>query len=84
MLEGGKRFISRGLLNQIGQFVRLGYVSDFNVRIATWSNELKVHEWSFTEEVPAEILNCRGSACGDALAQIKSESDSDRVASLQS
>ena len=79
MLEGGKRFIARGLLHQIGQFVRLGYISDFNVRIATWGNELKVLEWSLTDEVPAEILNCRGSACGDALAQIKSESDSDRI-----
>ena len=59
MLEGGKRFIARGLLNQIGQFVRLGYFSDVNVRIATWGNELKVLEWSLTDEVPAEILNRR-------------------------
>lgn len=78
MLEGGKRFIVRGLLNQIGQFVRLGYLSDVNVRIATWSNELKILEWSLTDEVPAEILNCRGSACGDALTQFNRESVSDR------
>ena len=78
MLEGGKRFIVRGLLNQIGQFVRLGYLSDVNVRIATWSNELKILKWSLTDEVPEEILNCRGSACGDALTHVKSESDSDR------
>lgn len=72
MLEAGKRFVVRGLVRQVEQYVRLGYAAETNLKLVAWNSEAVVIPWVPGDEVPPDILKCRGSVDGVALVQLLS------------
>lgn len=59
MVEAGKRFQARGLIREIEQLVRFGYVSHVDLQVAAWGTEVLPFPWSVDEEVPEQILACK-------------------------
>ena len=78
MLEGGKRFIARTLVNQVAQFFRLGYAQDREIKIVAWNNQTRLIPWNLGDEVPVEILDCSGSSDVEVLVQLCVEHVDDR------
>ena len=70
MVEGGKRLIMRGLVRQVEQFLRLGYGPKKDLKLVLWNDEATSPTWYPGDEVPGELLDCKGSADGDALVQL--------------
>lgn len=76
MREAGKRLVVRGLVRQVEQYIRFGYAAEINLKLIAWCDEARIIPWILHDEVPADILECRGSADGPALVQLLSESRS--------
>lgn len=72
MLEGGKRLIMRGLVRQVEQFLRLGYGPQKDLKLALWNEEVTTPAWSPNDEVPEELLDCKGSTEGEVLVRFLS------------
>ncbi len=70
MLEAGKRLVVRGLVRQIEQYVRLGYAAETELKLVAWQNEAAVIPWAPGDEVPMQLLECKGSADGEALMRL--------------
>lgn len=79
MVEGGKRLIMRGLVRQVEQFLRLGYGPKKDLKLVLWNDEATSPTWNPGDEVPGELLNCQGSAEGDALVQFLGTSSGAKV-----
>jgi hypothetical protein len=69
MIEGGKRLIMRGLVRQVEQFLRLGYGPKQDLKLVLWNDVATSPAWNPSDEVPHELMDCKGSAVGDALVQ---------------
>ena len=69
MVEAGKRFQARGLIREIEQLVRFGYVSHVGIRLATWGIEVVPYEWNPDDEVPEQILACSEGSNVEALSR---------------
>lgn len=78
MVEAGKRFQTRGLVREIEQLVRFGYVSPVSLRLATWGAEVVPYEWNPDDEVPEQILACRDSADVQGLVRFIRENRDDK------
>ena len=74
MIEGGKRLILRGLLRQIEQYFRLGYAPRIQLKLVAWNDAAVDVPWQPGDEIPSEVLNCRGSAEASALISTLSAS----------
>ena len=74
MIEGGKRLILRGLLRQIEQYFRLGYAPRTQLKLVTWNDAAVDVPWQPGDEIPSEVLTCRGSAEASALISTLSAS----------
>lgn len=70
MIEGGKRLIVRGLVRQVEQFFRLGYGRTRKLQLVLWADQATAQRWDPREEVPRELLECKGSAQGEPLVQL--------------
>lgn len=79
MVEGGKRLIMRGLVRQVEQFLRLGYGPKKDLKLVLWNDEATSPTWNPGEEVPGELLDCKGSAEGDALVHFLGTSSGSKV-----
>lgn len=79
MIESGKRLIMRGLVRKVEQFHRLGYAPKRELKLVLWSDETISHPWNPGEEIPSELVECSGSADGDALVRLVGESSDDKV-----
>jgi hypothetical protein len=79
MVEGGKRLIMRGLVRQVEQFLRLGYGPKKDLKLVLWNDEATSPTWNPDDEVPGELLDCQGSAEGDALVQFLGTSSGAKV-----
>lgn len=79
MVEGGKRLIMRALVRQAEQFLRFGYGPKKDLKLVLWNHETTSPAWNPTDEVPSEILDCKGSAEGDALVQFLGTSRDGKV-----
>jgi hypothetical protein len=73
MLEGGKRFVVRTLINQVEQYFRLGYAQSTEIKIVAWNNQTRLIPWISGDEVPGEILDCSGSSDVEVLIQLCGE-----------
>ena len=70
MLEGGKRFVVRTLINQVEQYFRLGYAQSTEIKIVAWNNQTRLIPWILGDEIPGEILDCSGSSDVEVLIQL--------------
>lgn len=59
MFEGGRRWIARGIVREIEQYVRLGY-GKANLRLVAAGAEPREITWNLDDDVPAAILDCQG------------------------
>lgn len=78
MIEGGKRFVVRGLVREVEQYCRLGYAPQPDLRLVTWRDEVLALPWQPGDEVPAEQLDCRGSGNASSLVQLVGSASGDR------
>jgi hypothetical protein len=67
MAEGGRSFVSRGVVRMVEQYFRYGYAEQVGIRLATWSTEIKVCNWHIDDEVPEEFFDCCGSSSSEVL-----------------
>ena len=74
MIEGGKRLILRGLLRQIEQYYRLGYAPRTQLKLVAWNDAAVNVPWQPGDEVPSDVLTCRGTAEASALISTLSAS----------
>lgn len=78
MLENAKCHIARTLVYQVWQSKLLGYFSDCDVKLVLWADESRVARQTIGDEVPAELLDCKGSARAEPLIGLIGVSDRDR------
>lgn len=78
MIEGGKRFIIRGLVRQVEQHFRLGYAAMPDLRLVAWRDQSSQVAWQPGDEVPGELLDSQGSADAVGLLTMLGQDDSDR------
>jgi hypothetical protein len=78
MVEAGKRFQARSMIREIEQLSRFGYVSSVDLRLATWGQEVIPYSWATDEELPDQVLNCRGTSDVVALASFITQRPEDR------
>ena len=79
MCEGNKHVAMRGLAIQVEQYVRLGYASSLDVKLAVWSHEVAPVAWAPSADVPDAVLDCAGRANGRALAEFLETHNRDRI-----
>jgi len=79
MIEGGKRLLMRGLTRQVEQFVRLDYCGKHSLRLVLWNDKAVVHPWDPSDELPAQLLDCQGSAKGEQLVELLSKAVDDKI-----
>lgn len=70
MVDAGKRFVARGLVRQVEQYVRLGYAAQQDLKLVAWGSDATLVPWTDGDEVPARILDCGGSSDGAALVRL--------------
>ena len=78
MAEGGKRLLVRGIVRAVEQYVRLGYAAA-DIKLVLWKANAAIADWNQDDEVPAELLQCSGSASVDAITELLDEKPSGRV-----
>jgi hypothetical protein len=66
MGEWGKILIARSVARAMEQYLRLGYGSA-DLKLAAWSNEVRVFDWPSDQEFPQELLVSGGAANAKAL-----------------
>ncbi len=70
MGEGEKSLILRTVSMTVAQWVHLGY-GQVEIHLCAWACEARhIPNWSITDEFPADMLVCQGSASGAALVQL--------------
>lgn len=82
MVEGGKRFIVRGLVREIEQYFRLGFAPRTELRLVAWQDHAIELRWRPGDEIPAAQLECQGSTSAAALAQLVGATPEDRYVIL--
>ena len=82
MIEGGKRLIVRGLVQQVEQYLRLGHATDVDLRLVTWRDHAAEIEWIAGDEVPGELLECGGSVDAAELLALLGHCSDDRYLML--
>lgn len=60
MVESGKRLITRGVVRQVEQYIRLGY-STIKLQLFSIDNKITPIEWNTNDEYPEVLFNCSGS-----------------------
>lgn len=78
MVEGGKRFIVRGLVREVEQYFRLGYAPRADLRLVAWQNHVVQLVWQPGDEVPAAQLECEGQADAGELTRLLGAAGGDR------
>lgn len=78
MIEGGKRLIIRGLVRQVEQYFRLGYATRVEMRLVAWRDHATPLVWNPGDEVPGELLDCRGSVGGAEIVSLLGRDPDDR------
>ncbi len=78
MVEGGKRFIVRGLIRQFEQYFRLGHAPRADLRLVAWQDHAVQLVWETDDEVPAGQLDCKGQADAGDLTRLLGVSVGDR------
>lgn len=78
MLENAKCHIARTLVYQVWQLKLLRYFSDCEVKLVLWADDSRVARETTGEEVPVELLDCKGSARAEPLLELIGMSDRDR------
>lgn len=78
MIEGGKRFIMRGLVRQFEQYLRFGYATNVDLRLVALRDHATQLSWHPGDEVPGELLECRGSLEAAELVALLGEDEADR------
>ena len=68
MIESGKRFIVRNLIRTVDQCYRLQKSSP-EIKIVAWSENPVIAQWQPGQEVPGEIVSCKGSVAGNDLVE---------------
>jgi uncharacterized sporulation protein YeaH/YhbH (DUF444 family) len=66
MAEWGKHLVARGMARAIEQYLRLGYGRG-EMKLVTWSNEVRLFDWHADQEFPVEMLTSRNSVNVKAL-----------------
>lgn len=82
MVEGGKRFIVRGLVREVEQYFRLGYAPRSELKLVSWQDRAVLLPWQPGDEVPAEQLECKGSGNAEALIRLVGATVGDRYVIL--
>lgn len=77
MVEGGKRFVVRGLVREVEQFIRLGHAPRTDLRLVLWRDRVVQLPWQPGDEVPIAQLKCEGSG-NAAVTQILGATAGDR------
>lgn len=73
MVESGKRLITRGVVRQVEQYIRLGY-STIKLQLFSIGNKITPIEWNTNDEYPEVLFNCSGSLDLESLIDfIKSD-----------
>jgi hypothetical protein len=78
MRENAKCFIARTLVYQIWQLKLLGYVSNYDMKLVLWADDSRVAREVTSDEVPVELLDCKGSARAEPLIELIGLSERDR------
>lgn len=78
MVEGGKRFIVRGLIRQVEQFFRLGHAPRVDLRLVAWQDRAVQLAWEAGDDVPTGQLECKGQADARDLTRLLGASAGDR------
>ena len=78
MVEGGKRFVVRGLVREVEQYLRLGYAPRAELKLVAWRDRAVQLPWQPGDEVPVEQLECKGSGNAAAVTQILGATAGDR------
>jgi hypothetical protein len=67
---------------QIWQSKMLGYLSNYDMKLVLWSDDSRVVRETSGDEVPIELLDCKGSARAEPLLELIGTSDRDRYVLL--
>jgi len=78
MAENGKRFIARGVVRMVEQYCRLEYGSA-DLKLAAWTNDVRLVDWNPNDEFPTEMLDCYGSASVRSLLAFLDERSKDKL-----
>lgn len=78
MSENAKCHISRTLVYQVWQLKQLGYLSNYDLKLVLWADDSRVVWETTNDELPVELLDCRGSARAEPLLELLGTSDRDR------
>jgi len=78
MRENAKCHIARTLVYQIWQLKVLGYLSNYDMKLVLWSDDSRVIRETTGEEVPVELLDCKGSARVEPLLELIGTNNRDR------
>lgn len=69
MVEAGKRFLVRSLVRQVEQLMRFHLIPAANLHLFAWGEEMEKCIWNVDDEVPPEIISCKGRVDISVLAR---------------
>ena len=79
MAEGQKLLQARGVIREVEQMIRFGYLQPGRIRLSSVSSSgVKEIPWDVDEEYPQCLLSAEGCFAGSALAEFVRGSD-DRI-----